>query len=353
MSEAAFRPADAVGVGQVEPVTLNPEDFQAAPPAAVATYPADATGNVVQDVGSGEEKDFINNPVLPAAEGNDITSVSDITARINGVMAEDVTSIIDVVMGKLIAESIYEVNLKDQLGGMFESQGLNEDFTDKASDIFEAAVTSAAKKHLETLSESAQTYVTQQLGVFQQTLSGHVNGFLNNVVNEWAEENKLAIEMGARTRIAESFMDGLKSLLEAHYVELPKDRVDLYESACSKGDELLDKLDESAKTINALNEEIKSLKKGAILESAIKNVSAVSADKIRSLAESIEFTDAESYKTRLDLVVESFNARAAAVAKPITEAEVVVPAATTLNEDTAPQNDVEKIAAALGRFTRK
>lgn len=346
MSESALRPADSINVGQLEPVTLSPADFQATPPAVVEPFLANVTG-AVTDTNGLDEKEFINDPALSAVEGNNITSVDDITARINGVVSEDVSSILDKVMGQLIVESIYEVKLKDQLGGMFESQGLNEDFTEKATDIFEAAVTCAGKKHLNAISEAANKYIAEQLEVYHQATQGQINSYLTTVVNEWAEDNKLAIEMGARTKIAESFMDGLKGLLESHYVDLPKDRVDLYEAACATGDKVLKELEEAKVENSSLAEEIKTLKRSAILESALAGTTAVNAEKIRSLAESIAYTDDKSYKSRLTVVVESLNSKSTA-AKPLTEEfNTPVVAAKPVAQAT---DEVSQYVAALDRL---
>lgn len=348
MSESALRPADSINVGQVEPVSLSPEDFQASIPNPVEPYLANDIGAVTDPNGL-DEKEFINNPLLPAAGGNDITSVDDITNRINGVVSEDVNSILDVVMGKLIVESIYEVKLKDQLGSMFESQGLKEDFTEKATDIFEAAVTCAGKKHLSAISEAANTYIAEQLETYHQATQTQIDAFLNNAVNEWAEDNKLALEMGARTKIAESFMDGLKGLLESHYVDLPKDRVDLYEAACATGDIVLQELEEAKAVNESLATEIKSLKRTAILESVTKGVTDVAAAKIRSLAESIEFVNEASFKTRLVMVAESLTNKSASVAKPLTEDFATSVAS---KGDMQPVNDdISRYVAALDRFS--
>lgn len=347
MSESALRPADGINVGQIEPVSLSPEDFQASIPSPVQPYLANDIGEVT-DANGLDEKDFINNPILPAASGNNITSVADITNRINGVVSEDVSSILDVVMGKLIVESIYEVKLKDQLGSMFESQGLNEDFTEKATDIFESAVTSAGKKHLSAISEAANTYIAEQLETYHQATQTQIDSFLNNAVNEWAEDNKLALEMGARTKIAESFMDGLKSLLESHYVDLPKDRVDLYEAACATGDKVLKELEEAKSVNESLANEIKSLKRSAILESVTKGVTSVTAEKIRSLAESIEFVNETSFKTRLVMVAESLTNKSSSVAKPLTE-DFNTPVSGVEVQPTA-NDDISQYVAALNRF---
>lgn len=349
MAEAAYRPADNTDVGQVAPVTLEPQDFQAAPPAPVEPYPANETGNVVAGDGGLDEKDFINDPNLPASTGGDITSVDDIQDRVNGVVSEDaVNGILDKVIGKLMAESIYEVQLKSELGTMFESQGLNEDFTSKATDIFESAVTAAGKKHLMAISEAAETYIAQELKLFQEAQQSAINEYLSVVVNEWAEENRLALELGARTRIAESFMDGLKGLLESHYVELPKDKVDLYEAAVKKGDEILSQLDEEKAKSAALAEEVNTYKKNTILESALKGVSAVKAEKIRGLMEGVSFNDADSFRARVDIAVSSLSQQTAP-AKPLVEDTVQQPVKPLAEDST---NEIEAIAKKISRLNR-
>jgi len=304
---------------------------------------------VVAGDGGLDEKDFINDPNLPASTGGDITSVDDIQDRINGVVSEDaVNTILDKVIGKLMAESIYEVQLKSELGTMFESQGLNEDFTSKATDIFESAVTAAGKKHLMAISEAAETYIAQELKLFQEAQQSAINEYLSVVVNEWAEENRLALELGARTRIAESFMDGLKGLLESHYVELPKDKVDLYEAAIKKGDEILSQLDEEKAKSAALAEEVNTYKKNTILESALKGVSSVKAEKIRGLVESIAFTDADSFRARVDIAVSSLINQTNTAIKPINE-DTVKPT-TLLNEQVS--TEIEEIAKKISKINR-
>lgn len=346
INEAAYRPADNTSVGQLDPISLAPQDFQAVPPAPVAPYPANVNGNIVADEGGLDEKEFINNPALPASAGNDITSVDDITARVNGVVAEDVTKIVDTVMGKLISESIYTVELKESLGQLFSAQGLNEDTQTKATDIFEAAVTAAAKSHLGNISRAANTYVAEQLELYHQAQQESINQYLNHVVTEWVDENRLAIEMGSRTRIAESFMDGLKNLLESHYVELPANRVDLYEQACVQGDRILAELEAIKEEKSALAEEVKSLKKSTILESALKGISDVKAAKVRELCENLEYVDDKSFKDRVSTIVEGYTSTAKAPTKPLTEDTTTKAPATT----SAINEEVENIAKALGRM---
>lgn len=324
INESALRPADAVGVGNIQPISLEPDQVQISNPAPVAPYPANVNGPVVAEP-TLDNKEFINTPPV-ASIGNDITSVDDITARINGVVQEDAQKMLDTVMGKLMSESLFEVKLKDQLGTLFESHGLNEDFSSTASSLFEAAVNQAGMTHLKHLNESAERYIAEQLELYSQATTQQVNSYLQTAMTEWVEENRPALELGARTRIAESFMDGLKSLLESHYIELPKDRVDLYEAACKKGDEILNELAEEKAKNAKLNESVITLQKKLIVESAIGSLTAIKADKVRVLSESIDYVDENSFKHRVNTIVESFTAQK-------TETPVVSNVNVPLNED--------------------
>lgn len=324
INESALRPADKVGIGNIQPVSLEPEPVQISNPAPVEPYPSNVNGPVV-DEPTLDSKEFINTPPV-ASIGNDITSVDDITARINGVVQEDAQKMLDTVMGKLMSESLFEVKLKDQLGTLFESHGLNEDFSNTASSLFEAAVNQAGRTHLKHLNESAERYIAEQLEFYSQATTQQVNSYLQNAMTEWVEENRPALELGARTRIAESFMDGLKELLESHYIELPKDKVNLYEAACSKGDELLNELSlEKAKNAK-LNESLVNLQKKLIVESAVTSLTAIKADKVRVLSESIDYVDENSFKHRVNTIVESFTAQK-------TEQPVATTVTSTINED--------------------
>lgn len=342
LNEAAYRPADQVDNGQLAPVSLTADELASIPPQSVQPYLANVTGQpqvepvideqeVQAEMGRPEDVEAAGGAVQPYPVG------------------DPSKEILESVMSKLAKDAIFEANLKEKLGGLFESQGLNEDFTSKATDIFEAAVTATAQKHLVTLSEAAEQYISEQLEVYHKAAQNQINNYLDYVVNEWVEENRIALELGARTQIAESFMEGLKGLLESHYVELPKNKIDLYEAACKKGDEIMDELDSEKEKCETLEESVKALKKQLILESTTRGMTQVDASKVKSLSESLEFIDDAQFRSRVQLISESVSGR---VRKP----------ASVLNEDTAVSSkpvsepiseEISNLASVLGRFAGK
>lgn len=356
LNEAAYRPADQSDNGDLDPVSLTPEELESMPTQPVQPYLANVIGqpqvepvideqDILNAMGRPEDTEAAGGDVQPYPVGQSPVGMPPET--VSEGITDPSKEILESVMQKLAKEAIYEANLKEKLGGLFESQGLNEDFTSKATDIFEAAVTATAQKHLVTISEAADQYIAEQLEVYHKATQNQINNYLDYVVNEWVEENRIALELGARTQIAESFMEGLKGLLESHYVELPKDKIDLYETACKKGDEIMDELDAEKEKCDALEESVKSLKKQLILESSTRGLTQVNASKVKSLAESLEFVNDKQFTERVQLITESVSGR---VSKP----------ATALMEDTVskttvtPANDeISNLVNILGRFSGK
>ena len=359
MNESAYRPADQSDNGQLSPVSLSPQDLEAMPTQPVQPYLANVMGQPQVDPVIDEQDilDTMGRPEDVQAAGGDVQPYPVGQAPV-GVptqpieeSADPTQEILESVMRKLAKEAIFEANLKEKLGGLFESQGLTEDFTAKATDIFEAAVTATAQKHLTTLSEAAEQYISEQLETYHKATQNQVNNYLDYVVNEWVEENRIALELGARTQIAESFMEGLKGLLESHYVELPKDKLDLYEAACKKGDEIMDELDSEKNKCDKLEESVKSLQKQLILESTTRGMTQVNASKVKSLSESLEYVDENQFKGRVQLIAESITGRQS---KPTTTAMLNEDTATkSFNQSNSVDEDISNLVNVLGRFSGK
>lgn len=265
-----------------------------------------------------------------------------------GADAEDIQSVLESAMEKLIKDSIFESNAKSEVSSMFSSQGLNEDVTAKTADLFEAAVNVAAKKHLSMLNAAGERYIAESLDAYHQTTQRQINEYLDHVINEWAEENRLALEAGARTQIAESFMDGLKGLLESHYVDLPEDKVDLYEQAIKTGDSVLAQLDEAKEKETALTEKLNKYVKSAIIESTLTGVVATKAERVRELAEAIDFVDEAQYKGRVQHILESVSGTKAPVAPSKALLEDNKPVAKAITEG-AVDPEIAQYLDFLGR----
>ena len=244
----------------------------------------------------------------------------------------------------------FTVSISEEMGELLQKTELTEEFASSAIEIIEAAVQSLAKSHLEKVNAYASEVVTEAFEAYTLDLEERVDAFLVAEAAQWAEDNKLAIEQSVRTRIAESFMDGLKDLLESHNIELPEEKVDMYEEAIEKGEEILAQYNEAAAKNAELSEEITSLKKKLFVEGYVSGMVETQAEKIRELAESLEFDSEESFTSKLDTLKESFvkveEKKTELVLEdvnPVVE-EVTTPAQLT---------DVEILASQISRLVKR
>lgn len=223
-----------------------------------------------------------------------------------------------------------EFKLSDELGSLLEAEGLDESFKEKAVSIFEAAVNAAAATHIESINEEAAQLVSEEVEAYKAELDEQVEKYLDYVVAEWIEENQLAIESSSRNQVAESFMEGLRDLLEKHYIELPTDKVDMYEAEVQRSQEIAESLQEAVDKNIELQSELQKVQAELSIERFTSGMTVVEAEKIRELAEGVEFVSAEQFEAKLNVLKENFFPEVKANKSSLTEDEDV----STLKEDT-------------------
>ena len=219
-------------------------------------------------------------------------------------------------------EELVEYNFDDDLEALVESEAtLSDSFKDKASTIFEAAVNSkimeqAADMELvtatliaekvEELEEQYASEISEAVVEAREELVEKVDGYLNYVVETWMEENRLAVETGLRTEIAETFMGSLKDLFTESYIEVPESKVDLVDDLAEQVIALEEKLNEETATILEMRSYTQDLERQAIIAEASVNLVGTQADKLTKLAESIDFESASAFAAKVDTLVESY-----------------------------------------------
>ena len=219
-------------------------------------------------------------------------------------------------------EELVEYNFDDDLEALVESEAtLSDDFRGKASTIFEAAVNSkimekAADMELvtatliaekvEELEEQYASEISEAVVEAREELVEKVDGYLNYVVETWMEENRLAVETGLRTEIAETFMGSLKDLFTESYIEVPESKVDLVDDLAEQVIALEEKLNQETSTIIEMRSEMQNLERQAIIAEASKDLAGTQADKLTKLAESIDFESADAFSAKVDTLVESY-----------------------------------------------
>ena len=192
-----------------------------------------------------------------------------------------------------------DIDVADDIQAMFGSEELDEEFKEKAKTIFEAAVVAKVNDKLETLAVEAEADVEASSTAAVDELTEKVDTYLDYVVNEWVEDNKLAIEQGVRADIVEDFMKGLKGLFTEHYIDIPEEKVDIVEELESKVNSETDKNVE-------LSSIIKDAEKEKIFAESTKDLVDTQVEKLRGLADGVEFSDAEDFEKKLDMLKENY-----------------------------------------------
>ena len=189
-----------------------------------------------------------------------------------------------------------------------EAQGADEEFTLKAKVIFEGALNQKLQLEVSRLEEEFSARFAEEVGAIAEK----VESFLNYTSQQWLEENKLVVENGIRNELSESFMGGLKSLFEDHYVTLPDEKYDIFESMVAKLDDMEDKLNEQIEANVSLAGQMSGFQREGVLADVSWDLSETAKEKLAGLAESVEFESEAAFRQKLNILKESFVAEAAA-----------------------------------------
>jgi hypothetical protein len=206
----------------------------------------------------------------------------------------------------LIKKMMKKEKMKEDLDALLSGENLSEEFVQKASTIFEAAVIARAE---EVIAE-AEVALTEQFEAaveeIKEDLAAKVDDYLNYMVEEWMKENELAIEKGLRAEIVEDFITGLKGLFEEHYIDIPADKVDVIGELTDKVDELESALNEQISKGVELTKELNEQKKIEAIYTACEGLPQTQVEKLKSLAEGVEFTTEEEFASKLTTLKESY-----------------------------------------------
>ena len=197
------------------------------------------------------------------------------------------------------------VDIKSQLDSIF-GEDLSEEFRTKATSIFEAAVIARVNNEMEKVTSRLEEQTATQLIEFKETLVEKVDGYLNYVVEQYMEENELAVESGLRTEIAEDFIQGMKTLFKEHFIEVPEEKYDVLDELQTQTEELQTKLDESITQSIELAKELNTLKATSILDEQTKDLAATEAEKLKKLVEGVDFDSEDLYREKVSVIKENY-----------------------------------------------
>jgi mRNA-degrading endonuclease RelE of RelBE toxin-antitoxin system len=189
---------------------------------------------------------------------------------------------------------------------LFDNFRLYRCFKAKTAVIFEAAVKSKIVEEINRLETEYQEQLDEEIQSTKEDLVEKVDSYLNYVVETWVEDNKLAIQSGLRTEIAENFMEKMKDLFTESYVDIPESKIDLVDELATANEELEEQYNEAVAKSMTLQEELSNYKREAIIREASKDLAETQVEKLTKLAESIEFESAEDFAAKVATLKESY-----------------------------------------------
>lgn len=206
-------------------------------------------------------------------------------------------------------ENMKEANwksMKEEVELMFSEENLSEEFKGKVATIFEARVNDRISQIQEELESKFTESFEEVVEQFTVEMTEKVNDYLNYVVEEWMSENEIAIEKGLRTELTEDFMVGLRNLFAENYIDIPDEKVNVVEELSEKVLELEEKLNEEIQNSIELTKELNESKRIGAIHEVTKGLTDTQAEKVKSLAESVEFTTEEEYLDKLEIIKENY-----------------------------------------------
>ncbi len=221
---------------------------------------------------------------------------------------EEVVSEEETTEEEVVAEApdYTEIDIEEDVTALVEGEELSEDFKNKAKTILEAAIKGKVTQIKENLESDYEKKLVEEVEEIKGALNERVDSYLEYVAEEWFTENQLAVEGGLKEELTESFMTGLKSLFEEHYVSIPEEKYDVLQSMVEKLDDMETKLNEQIEKNVGLNKRLAESVADSILESVSDGLAATQKEKLASLAESVEFDSETQYRDKLETLKESY-----------------------------------------------
>ena len=269
----------------------------------------DAAGSLKQ------VRDVVNKKAVKAEEvetSEEVIEEEETTT--DEVVAEEETTTDEVVSEEetteeeVVAEApdYTEIDIEEDVTALVEGEELSEEFKEKAKTILEAAIKGKVTQIKESLEAGYETKLVEEVEEIKGALNERVDSYLEYVAEEWFTENQLAVEGGLKEELTESFMTGLKSLFEEHYVTIPEEKYDVLQSMVEKLDDMETKLNEQIEKNVGLNKRLAESVADGILESVSEGLAATQKEKLASLAESVEFDSEAQYRDKLETLKESY-----------------------------------------------
>ena len=260
-------------------------------------------------------KDIVNAKAAKAEEAEpegDVIEEEPTAEATDEVVAEEETSEEEVVAEaeetseEEVIEEEETIDIEADVQALLEGEELSEEFTNKARTIFEGAIRSKVATIKEDLQEAYAQALVEELDEIKKGLTERVDSYLEYVCDEWFQENALQVETGLKSEMTESFLEGMKSLFEEHYVTIPEEKYDVLNSMVDKLDEMESKLNEQIDRNVALNRRLAESTADGVFAAVAEGLADTQKEKLATLAENVEFESDTDYREKLVTLKESY-----------------------------------------------
>ena len=300
----------------VEKMAHDPKNAEAQSVASVDKA-ADATGSAPKrKMAGGTAGDNTKQDPMPKMPGTKAGMINAMYNKMNNMSTEQLKGLLSKTMSESVDEEYgeeevteidYNVDFSADLNAIMENEAtLSEEFKEKTAVIFEAAIKSKLSEEIDRLEEKYHEELEAEINSTKEDLVEKVDSYLNYVVEGWMEENKLAVQNGLRTEIAESFMNNLKDLFTESYIEVPESKVDLVDDLADQVAELEESLNTTTADAIEMAEELEAYKRDAIIQEASRDLADTQVEKLKSLVNDIDFDDEETFAQKVATVKESY-----------------------------------------------
>jgi hypothetical protein len=250
-----------------------------------------------------KEEEETDSPVIEEEETTTNEVVAEEPAATEEVVAEEETTEEETVAE---APEYTEITVDEDVNALVEGEELSEEFKEKAKTILEAAVKGKVVQIKEVLQTEYDAKLLEEVETIKTALNERVDSYLEYVADEWFTENQLAVENGLKEELTESFMTGLKSLFEEHYVSIPEEKYDVLESMVEKLDDMESKLNEQIEKNVSLTKRLAESTADGIFDTVSEGLADTQKEKLASLSESVEFESESEYREKLETLKESY-----------------------------------------------
>jgi hypothetical protein len=207
---------------------------------------------------------------------------------------------------QMIRDIMKSVGVQEDIDALFNGEELSEDFRAKAATIFESAVISRAEMVVEKLEEEILQAAMETVEEIKEELENNIDSYLNYVVEEWKEDNQVAIESGLKSELTEEFIRGLRNLFVEHYIEIPEDKVDVIDELAQEIESLRENLNDALNVNIEMKRKIDEAKKAETILSVCESLTATQVEKMKTLAEGVDFTAVGEFREKLEILKENY-----------------------------------------------